>query len=135
VPSVPPTSSAPPAAFVALRAKANDLFVSPATLRATLAQPTEGFVIEDAGAGTVSLKSSTTGKYVCAEKAGAAPLALDRTAVGPWEKFTLVSNTDGTVSLRAVNGMYVCADLNATAGLVANRTAIGPWEKFERVTA
>ncbi|GAA4817238.1 discoidin domain-containing protein [Streptomyces ziwulingensis] len=38
---------------------------------------------------TVSLLALATGHYVTAEAAGASPLIADRTAIGPWEKFTL----------------------------------------------
>jgi hypothetical protein len=43
--------------------------------------------------------------------------------------FTIVHNSDGTVSL-SHNGLYVSAEAAGTKPLVANRTAIGPWEKF-----
>ena len=41
------------------------------------------------------------GRYVTAENAGAAPLIANRTAVGAWEKFQVLTNADGSVSLKA----------------------------------
>ncbi|MGC3960992.1 MAG: hypothetical protein QM813_24590 [Verrucomicrobiota bacterium] len=40
--------------------------------------------------GTISLRSLTTGLFVCAENAGASPLIANRTTAGPWEKFAPV---------------------------------------------
>jgi hypothetical protein len=65
---------------------------------------------------------------------GTAPLIANRTTVGPWETFQIVSNPDGSVSLRSLaNGRYVAAESAGNAPLVANRTAIGGWEKFDLV--
>ncbi|MBN1410059.1 MAG: carbohydrate-binding protein, partial [Spirochaetales bacterium] len=74
--------------------------------------------------------------YVCADNAGASALIANRTAIGTWEKFRLVANSDGTVSLLAMaNNMYVCADNAGASALIANRTAIGTWEKFDLITS
>lgn len=82
----------------------------------------------------MALRSSLTGKYVCADNAGATALAADRDTIGGWEKFTQVGNADGSVSFRsAANDRYVCADSAGTSALIANRTAIGPWESFDLV--
>jgi hypothetical protein len=63
---------------------------------------------------------------------GAASLIANRAAVGLWESFDRVNNSDGTISLRArANNQYVTADNAGAAPLIANRTAIGPWEKFD----
>ena len=51
--------------------------------------PWERFRVEYRADGTLAVRSRTTGRYVCAEDAGAAPLIADRTAVGPWETFTV----------------------------------------------
>jgi len=52
------------------------------------------------------------------------------------QKFRIVANADGSISLRAkANGKFVTAE-RAGAGMVyANRTAIGQWEKFTRYAA
>jgi hypothetical protein len=38
----------------------------------------------------ISLPSGINGRYVTAEQAGAQPLIANRTAVGPWDKFTTI---------------------------------------------
>jgi hypothetical protein len=126
---------APPASFVAFRSRANNRYVGGSPLLASLPGATEGFTVVDAGGGLIALRSSSTGKYVCAENAGASALVANRDAIGGWEQFTLVSNADGSVALRAaVNGRYVCAENAGASPLIANRTAIGAWESFDRVT-
>jgi len=62
------------------------------------------------------------------------PLIANRSTVGPWETFTLIHNSDRTVSLRAVaNNRYVTAERRGADPLIANRTVIGPWEKFDLI--
>jgi aryl-phospho-beta-D-glucosidase BglC (GH1 family) len=81
-----------------------------------------------------SLKAGANGSYVSAESAGAGFLVANRAAVGTWEEFQVVNNSDGTVSfLSAISGQYVSADLNQGAKLIANRATIGGWEKFRLV--
>ncbi|WP_405583077.1 fascin domain-containing protein [Streptomyces sp. NBC_01190] len=40
----------------------------------------------------MSLLAIANNQYVTAENAGAAALVANRTAIGPWEKFTLVTD-------------------------------------------
>jgi hypothetical protein len=132
-PPIPPTQ--PATAFIAFRARANGRYVGGSPLIASLTAATQGFTIVDAGGGTVALKSSANGKFVCAENGGAAPLVANRDAIGGWDQFTIVSNADGSVALRAVvNGKFVCAENAGAGALIANRDAIGTWEIFDRVT-
>ncbi|MFC7762390.1 hypothetical protein ACFQY4_33420 [Catellatospora bangladeshensis] len=75
-------------------------------------------------------------RYVCADNAGANPLIANRTAIGGWETFALIRNSNGSISLRAqANGRYVVAENGGAAPLIANRTSIGPWEQFDLVTS
>ncbi|WP_224363899.1 right-handed parallel beta-helix repeat-containing protein [Hyalangium versicolor] len=84
----------------------------------------------------VSLQLQGSGQYVCADNQGNNPLIANRTAVGPWETFTVVDAGNGNIALRAeVNGLYVCADNQGTSPLIANRTAVGAWETFTEVDA
>ena len=71
---------------------------------------------------------------VTADNAGASPLIANRTAVGPWETFQLIHNSDGSVSLRA-HGERRLRDgrERRCVALIANRTAIGPWEEFDLI--
>ncbi len=81
-----------------------------------------------------SLRSAINGRYVTAEAGGAAALVANRTAIGPWEQFDLISVSSGHVGLRAhANNRFVCADQAGGAPLIANRAAIGPWETFTTV--
>jgi len=134
-PTAPAGTVSPPATgSVGLRSHANGRFVGGSPLTASLATGSETFTIVDAGGGAVALRSARTGKYVCADQAGAAPLVADRDAIGTWETFTQVRNPDGSAAFRsAANGRYVCADDAGAGPLIANRTAIGPWESFDLV--
>ncbi|MGV9212802.1 lectin [Micromonospora sp. RB23] len=134
-PTAPVLGSTPtPPAAVGIRSRANGRFVGGSPLVASLTSASETFTVVDAGGGLVALRSSRTGKYVCAEQAGAAALVADRDAIGGWETFTRVANADGSVSFRSgANGMYVCAQDAGAGALIANRTAIGPWESFDLV--
>jgi len=93
------------------------------------------FALTAGGTGLVmSLRAHATSMIVTADNGGASPLIANRTAIGPWEEFDLISNSDGSVSFRAhANGMIVTADNAGTSPLIANRTAIGPWEEFDLI--
>jgi hypothetical protein len=63
--------------------------------------------------------------------ANGAKLIARSTAIGTAEKFTVVSQSNGTVALLALaNNQYVSADLNYSAVLYANRAAASTWEQF-----
>ncbi|EFM08495.1 glycoside hydrolase family 5 [Paenibacillus curdlanolyticus YK9] len=82
-----------------------------------------------------SLQAKANNQYVTAENNGAAPLVANRTAVGTWEKFIMVTNADGTVSfLSLANNKYVSADLNNNGRLIAQAQGIAAWEKFRKFT-
>lgn len=72
------------------------------------------------------------GKYLVAEGNGGGTVNADRQAIGPWEKFHLVSDgpiVDGAqISIQTGNGQFFSAQ--PQGGLDANRSAIGSWEKF-----
>lgn len=79
--------------------------------------------------GTQITLLSAHGKYVVAESDG--NMNANRNVVGPWERFTLIVNTDGTVSFLSAHGKYAVAESNGAMN--ANRNQIGPWEKFTRI--
>jgi hypothetical protein len=82
----------------------------------------------------VALRAHANNQYVCADNAGANPLIANRTAIGTWETFTVIHNSNGTISLRALaNNLYVTAENAGAAALIANRTAIGAWEQFTQI--
>jgi predicted secreted Zn-dependent protease len=82
-----------------------------------------------------SLRASANGNFVTASNAGASDLAATAAVASTWEQFTVITNSDGTVTFRAgINGLFVSADLNNGGRLIANRTVASTWEKFRLVT-
>lgn len=80
----------------------------------------------------VYLTAIANENLVCAENYGADPLVSNKQARGTWETFDLITNSDGTVSLRShINQKYVCTDITTTAAsLIAKSDSIGNAEKF-----
>jgi len=82
-----------------------------------------------------SLRASANASFVTASNAGASDLAATAAVASTWEQFTVINNSDGTVTFRAgINGLFVSADLNNGGRLIANRTVASTWEKFRLVT-
>jgi chitinase len=82
-----------------------------------------------------SLRASANANFVTAANAGADDLAATAAVASSWEQFTVINNTDGTVTFRAgINGLFVSADLNNGGRLIASRTVASTWEKFRLVT-
>ncbi len=86
--------------------------------------------------GTISLKSGSNDKYVCAVIDENNQLLPRSSSIGTWEKFNLVNNGDGTYGLQAVaNNLYVCADFNNGGQLRAISSSVaGSWEAFTITT-
>jgi hypothetical protein len=81
-----------------------------------------------------SIRANANNTYVSADNYGNNPLIANRTTVGTWEEFMVVSNPDGTVSLLSlINHKYVTADLNQSAKLIAEAPGILGWEEFRAV--
>lgn len=80
---------------IALRAHANGLHVTAGAAPLIADSPTPGraqtFQLVHHSDDTVSLLALANGRYVTAEDAGASALVADRTTIGPWEKFTLIT--------------------------------------------
>jgi beta-glucosidase len=81
---------------IALRAHANSRYVTAAAGVSLIASSTaigqpESFRLIHNSDGSVSLQSVVNNNYVCAENAGAAALIANRTAIGPWEEFDLIT--------------------------------------------
>ena len=75
-----------------------------------------------------SIRSKGTNKYVCADNYGNNPLVANRDSVAGWEKFQVVNNNDGTISiLSIVNNKYVAADLNQGTKLIARSNLVDAW--------
>ncbi|HMT32040.1 MAG TPA: hypothetical protein PKC73_14935 [Dermatophilaceae bacterium] len=96
--------------------------------------PDQTFEFIDLGGHRVALRSAATGKLVCAQDAGTAPLVCDRDEAREWETFELVDLGNSEYALRAlVNNKYVCAENAGWDLLIANRDAVGSWETFRLV--
>ncbi|MBB5637222.1 hypothetical protein HDE68_003135 [Pedobacter cryoconitis] len=87
---------------------------------------TERFIVVNAGNGKVALKNGD--KYVSSEN-GALPISCSRTAIGIWEQFDWVKNSNGTISLRGNNGKFISTE-NGTQAMTCNRDSAGIWEQF-----
>ena len=80
--------------------------------------------------------ASNQGPFVSAAGGGGGNLTANRTAIGPWESFTLTDVNGGrlmsgdTVYLQVSNGNYWAAEFGGGSTLVANRTSVGQWEAF-----
>jgi len=80
------------------------------------------------------IQSAFNHQFVSADNQGASPLVANRGAAQAWETFTVMHNSDGTISFQAVaNNKYVTADLNQETKLIARATEIQAWEKFRKI--
>lgn len=62
------------------------------------------------------------------------PMIANRSMIGPWEKFTIVTNSNGTVSIHSFRNpswpQWASADVYTNGTMWANRRNQGPWEQF-----
>ncbi|HEY0601810.1 MAG TPA: cellulase family glycosylhydrolase [Herpetosiphonaceae bacterium] len=86
-------------------------------------------------AGTWStIQAVANTSYVSADLNQGGQLIANRPTASGWEKFLVVNNPDGTISLMSLaNNKYVSADLNQGGRLVAKASGVLAWEKFRRV--
>ena len=90
----------------------------------------ETFEKVDRGNNRFALKSLATGKFVCAEDAGASILIANRDVAAEWETFEQVDLGSRGVALKALaNGRLV----SATPSLMANSITGGVAETFEKI--
>jgi len=98
--------------------------------------PASGFILPN---GEYYFKGVSTNQVICADNGGNDPLLANRNAYGgSWESFSVVNNSDGTISLKSgANNKFVCMVNNENFQLLARSSAIGDWEKFylERITS
>ncbi len=89
----------------------------------------EMFEQKDLGNGNIALLALMDYKYVSAGAGGNSQLIADKETIGASETYQLITNSDGTKSLRcAANGKYV--SVNGAGALLASATTIGAAEKF-----
>ena len=93
----------------------------------------ESFQIVTNDDGTVSLRSVSNGKYVCAIIDEKCQLLPRSDSIGTWEKFIIEKISDGEYALYSIaNGKYVQANLNDGGKLYAiSDTVAGAWEAFK----
>ena len=93
----------------------------------------ETFQIVNNNDGTVSLRSVSNGKYVCAVIDENNQLLPRSESVGTWEKFIIEKISNGEYALYSLaNGKYVQANLNDGGKLFAtSETVAGAWEVFD----
>ena len=91
----------------------------------------------DPGNGTYTTAFQTIfGYFVVAEGGGGDVLNANRTAVGPWETFTVIDLNGGTldngdlINIQSVGGYYVVAEGGGGDVVNCNRTAAQAWETF-----
>ena len=91
----------------------------------------------DPGNGTYTTAFQTIfGYFVVAEGGGGDVLNANRTAVGPWETFTVIDLNGGTldngdlIHIQSVGGYYVVAEGGGGDVVNCNRTAAQAWETF-----
>ena len=92
----------------------------------------ETFQIVNNNDGTVSLRSVSNGKYVCAVIDEKNQLLPRSGSIGTWEKFIIEKISNGEYALYSLaNGKYVQANLNDGGKLFAtSETVAGAWEVF-----
>ncbi|GGD47975.1 DUF5057 domain-containing protein [Paenibacillus nasutitermitis] len=79
----------------------------------------------------VALRSKANSKYLTLTSTSSKLIAATASSVGASETFTLVTNSDQTISLKASNGLYVSAANTTNASLLANSaTFSGSATKF-----
>jgi len=89
------------------------------------------FDLADAGSGQVAIFSRATGRYFAA---GSAAVTTTSVKVDRPEKFTVLGNADGTISVKSVaTDRYLGAASANSFFLVPDKTTIGTAEKFYRV--
>src|ERR1700712_3596617 len=85
-----------------------------------------------------TLRSVGNNRFVSAAAAGTGILTATAQVASSWEDFDVISNANGTVSLRSrISGNFVSADMGLaapnTSDLVANRPTASQWEQFRLV--
>jgi beta-glucosidase len=131
------TSTPPPPSTIAIRALANNKYVTAANATTSLIANSstssgraQQFDVVNLGRGIIALRAHSDNLYVTAENAGARPLIANRTAARLWETFQKITVSGGVALKAAVNGKYVTAPNAGASPLIANRTVVGPSETF-----
>lgn len=85
----------------------------------------------ESGGKSVALMAKTNSRFVCAENFGWDPVKARSETINQWETFSLIYNTDGTVSFQShANQRYLQTPDWGWGEMVAIGENIGDWEKF-----
>ena len=79
----------------------------------------------------IALKNIFHDTYMSDENGGI--VNTNRTTIGAWEKLTLVTWSDGSVSFKGHNGKFL-SDENGSHDIRFNRDEAGVWERFRLET-
>lgn len=87
------------------------------------------------GSGTAPIGKAITlrgnnARYVSSENGAQTGITCNRTAVGAWERFTVVNAGNGKIALKGSNGRYVSSE-NGAQAMRCDRTTIGTYEAFD----
>ncbi|MFE9190380.1 PKD domain-containing protein [Micromonospora sp. NPDC007208] len=95
---------------------------------------TAQFDVLEVGNHQVALFSRSTARYLAIGTADPTAMTATSQSVDARATFTVASNTDGSISLKASTGQYVTADPSGTVPLTASRPTVDTWEKFRQVS-
>lgn len=123
---IKPVSPISYGSYVTFYASNNGRYVSAkeGVLRASseLANEYETFLIVDAGAGEIAIQSLVSGKFISVLDDGI--LNVSASDIDMREKFSLISNSDGSYSIRSsVNALLISAKLDQEGLLIADKDA------------
>jgi GH35 family endo-1,4-beta-xylanase len=79
----------------------------------------------------ITLKGNNA-RFVSSENGTQSGITCNRTAVGSWERFTVVNAGNGKIALKGTNGRYVSSE-NGVQAMRCDRTTIGTAEAFDWV--
>jgi len=81
----------------------------------------------------ITLKSSHTGQYLCAENGGGAAVIANRAVAREWEWFRRLDCGAGKIALQSISGWFLCAEGGGGCEVTMSRRAASDWETFTQV--
>lgn len=78
----------------------------------------------------IAIKNIYHGTYLSDENGGI--VNTDRTKIGAWEKITMITWNDGSVSFKGHNNKFL-TDENGSHDIRFNRDEAGAWERFDLI--
>ena len=84
--------------------------------------------------GLITLRSSHTGQYLCAENGGGGAVIANRVEAREWEWFRRIDHGAGKISLQSIGGWFLCAENGGGREVTVSRRAASDWETFTQVS-